>query len=126
MTDALKSKLISVLESIIEKWLFIIPIFYFIIIILNYRFSTFQYPLKEYFVQFSTSLSTTIIPKQLNALTTVSAVLIGFYVATMSVFGTSISNAILKISKGNKVRSFIEYSCNALSSAFIFLLYSIF
>lgn len=104
----------------LEKLLLFLPLVYIIIVICDFVVHG------QHIDHFARLLINNVISEQINTLTTVSAVLIGFYVTTMSVFGTSLSSSILKISKSKLVDKFIEYSVTALVSAFIFLLLSIF
>jgi hypothetical protein len=116
----IKSTITNIIGVIIEKLLLFFPLVYIIIVLCDFVGHG------QHTDHFARLLINNVISVQINTLTTVSAVLIGFYVTTMSVFGTSLSSSILKISKSKLVDKFIEYSVTALVSAFIFLLLSIF
>lgn len=63
---------------------------------------------------------------RLEMLTTISVVLIGFYITVISVFGSSYSQAVVIISKNQYSNLFIKYASYAILSAFIYFLLTIF
>lgn len=120
-----KESLINITASFIEKWILLVPILYLaFVLFINQVFSEQASRIFHSFYD-TNYIYRMMISPQISTLTTVSAVLIGFYVTTMSVFGTSTSHAASKIADGNKTDQFIRYSCTALGSAFCVLLYSI-
>ncbi|MDR5659016.1 hypothetical protein RH915_05900 [Serpentinicella sp. ANB-PHB4] len=62
----------------------------------------------------------------INSLGTISAILIGFNVTIMSVFGTSYSQAVVTISDKKLTSTFTSYAKMSLWSSFIFFLATIF
>lgn len=119
------SPYLNLISKIIEKWVFCIPIIYLALSIVYTKPSVeFASHLFRYFSHSNFIYKNMIYP-QISTIITVSAVLIGFYVTSMSVFGTSASYATNKIANGNKTDQFIKYSCVALGTAFVVLLYSV-
>jgi len=67
-----------------------------------------------------------LVESRVSTLTTISVVLIGFYITVMSVFGTSQSKAIVKISRNNLGDKFMNYANRSIVTTFIYFLATIF
>lgn len=120
-------KSISLIGIFIEKWLQYLPVIYLLFAGTYSCLGKRKIIFIEEFIEITNALYMIFNnPDKISTFTMVSAILIGFYVTSMSVFGTSLSHAIIKISKNKLTKKFIYYSVTALSSAFVFLLYSIF
>lgn len=125
--NKIKKALCHIFLEFIESWFMWLPIFYLAstwIVYFHWDISSNS----NAFVKFADnteSIFINLIQPQASTFITVSAILIGFYVTTMSVFGTSVSQAVVKISKGGRSKQFIKYSSSALFFAFLLLIFSI-
>ncbi|SET55845.1 hypothetical protein SAMN05660297_02759 [Natronincola peptidivorans] len=112
---------------IIEKGLRFIPLG-FILVAVIIKFFSFQIGSVElFYIGVHKFLSEIIFTQtRLEMLSTISVVLIGFNVTIMSVFGSSYSQAIIRISEENLSANFITYSKNSLVASFVFFIITMF
>ena len=123
----IKIKFIKCFNQFIEKYLnylaFIFLIIIFAIYVLSIKFSFFQ---KLEITIYSFINLELFIESRISTLTTISVVLIGFYITVMSIFGTSYSKAIVKISRNDLGNKFMNYANISIFITFIYFLLTIF
>ncbi len=111
---------------IIEKWIMKIPIIFaallFFIYLLSYKILFFN---KSYLI-LSNFLNRLFAKDRMSTLINISVVLIGFYVTIMSIFGSNVSAAIVKLSENELSENFIKYIKSGLFFAFSYFFLTIF
>lgn len=122
LTEKTKKNLKYLLNYLIEVIIPIIPYCYIIISALRSLVQVDDLRLAIAFQEFEKNVDAKLFSTtKIEMLTTISVVLIGFYITVMSVFGTSYSKSIIEISGANLGKKFIRYSSLSLGYAFLFL-----
>jgi hypothetical protein len=114
-------------NKFIEKHLNYFGLVFLVITLLLYRFSNNFSIIKKAEIYIYEFLKLELfIESRVSTLTTISVVLIGFYITVMSVFGTSQSKAIVKISRNNLGDKFMNYANRSIVTTFVYFLATIF
>lgn len=120
-------KVEKALNKLIQKTLPRVSLFFFIITLIIYFFVPKQWGIYDKLINLGSFLREDLfIETKSEMLMTISVVLISFYVTVMSVFGASISNAVLEISKNELSDDFMSYAIEAIISTFTHFIVTIF
>jgi hypothetical protein len=124
---AIKIELKKWFNKFIEKYLNYLGLVFLIITLLLYAFSNnFSFIRKLEIFIYKFLRFELLVESRVSTLTTISVVLIGFYITVMSVFGTSQSKAIVKISRNNLGDKFMNYANRSIVTTFVYFLATIF
>ncbi|SDC57461.1 hypothetical protein [Halanaerobium congolense] len=114
-------------NKFIEKYLNYFSLVFLVITLLLYGLSNnFSIIKKLEFFIYDFLKFELLVESRVSTLTTISVVLIGFYITVMSVFGTSQSKAIVKISRNNLGDKFMNYANRSIVTTFVYFLATIF
>ncbi|MFW5794915.1 MAG: hypothetical protein ACOCV1_05485 [Bacillota bacterium] len=114
-------------NKFIEKYLNYLGLVFLITTLLLYGFSNnFSFIRKLEIFIYNFLRFELLVESRVSTLTTISVVLIGFYITVMSVFGTSHSKAIVKISRNDLGEKFMKYANRAIMTTFVYFLATIF